>query len=113
MTHARFSVVGSRGKPFTSTQRAVVHHPAFLWNGTDAMTPGLAARVHDSCIAALGALHAMLLGLFTVADVHGGVRRASVVCAFNCVAARKALLLGDSERPTVRLSEARRAFCCV
>ena len=59
-------------KPFTSTQRAVVHHPGFLWNGRVAMLPGLAANVHDSYIAGKGTLHAALLGLFTVAKVQGG-----------------------------------------
>ena len=66
------ATVGDDWKPFTSTQRAVVHRPGFLWNGTVAMMPGVAARVHDSYIAGVGTLHATLLGLFTVADVHGG-----------------------------------------
>jgi len=63
---------GDDWKPFTSTQRAVVHRPGFLWNGRVSMLPGVAARVHDSYIAGEGALHAALLGLFTVAEVHGG-----------------------------------------
>ena len=67
---------GEQWKPFTSWQRAVVHRPGFLWNGRVAMLPGLAAlsyaHVHDSYIAGAGALHAAMLGLFTVAQVQGG-----------------------------------------
>lgn len=63
---------GEQWKPFTSTQLAVVHRPGFLWNGRISMLPGLAAHVHDSYIAGVGALHATMLGLFTVADVQGG-----------------------------------------
>jgi len=63
---------GDQWKPFTSTQRAVVHRPGFLWNGRVSMLPGLVARVHDSYIAGTGTLHATMLGLFTVAEVHGG-----------------------------------------
>jgi len=65
------SETGENWKPFTSTQRAVTHRPGFLWNGRVAMMPGLTARVHDSYIAGTGTLHATMLGLFTVADVHG------------------------------------------
>ena len=63
---------GEQWKPFTSWQRAVVHRPGFLWNGRVAMFPGLAARIHDSYISGVGTLHAAMLGLFTVAEVHGG-----------------------------------------
>lgn len=63
---------GEDWKPFTSTQRAVVHRPGFLWNGRVAMLPGVAAYVHDSYVAGTGTLHASMLGLFTVADVQGG-----------------------------------------
>ena len=66
------SATGENWKPFTSTQRAVVHRPGFLWNGSVSIFPGLLARVHDSYIAGKGTLHASMLGLFTVADVHGG-----------------------------------------
>ena len=59
-------------KPFTSTQRAVIHRPGFLWTGQVSMLPGLVAHVHDSYIAGVGTLHAAMLGLFTVASVHGG-----------------------------------------
>ena len=66
------SASGENWKPFTSSQRAVVHRPGFLWNGHVAMFPGMAAHVHDSYIAGVGTLHAALLGLFTVAEVQGG-----------------------------------------
>ena len=66
------STGGDNWKPFTSSQRAVIHRPGFLWNGRVSMLPGLAARVHDSYIAGTGTLHAAMLGLFTVAEVQGG-----------------------------------------
>lgn len=66
------SATGDNWKPFTSWQRAVVHRPGFLWNGSISVFPGLTAHVHDSYIAGVGALHAAMLGLFNVADVKGG-----------------------------------------
>jgi len=70
------SATGENWKPFTSWQRAVVHRLGFLWNGRVVMFPGLgalsSANVHDSYIAGVGTLHAAMLGLFTVAEVHGG-----------------------------------------
>ncbi|MEO5737351.1 MAG: DUF6544 family protein, partial [Variovorax sp.] len=63
---------GENWKPFTSTQRAVIHRPGFLWNGRVSMLPGLTAHVHDSYIAGVGTLHAAMLGLFTVAQTQGG-----------------------------------------
>ena len=66
------SATGEQWKPFTSTQRAVIHRPGFLWNGRVTMLPGLVARVHDSYSAGVGTLHAAMLGLFTVAEVQGG-----------------------------------------
>ncbi len=67
---------GEQWKPFTSSQRAVTQRPGFLWNGRVVMLPGLAAHVHDSYIGGVGMLHAALLGLFTVVDVHGGAEAA-------------------------------------
>lgn len=66
------SETGENWKPFTSWQRAVVQRPGFLWNGSVSMLPGLTVHVHDSYIAGVGTLHAAMLGLFTVAQVHGG-----------------------------------------
>jgi len=66
------SATGDDWKLFTSWQRAIVHRPGFLWNGSVTMFPGVAAHVHDSYIAGQGTLHAAMLGLFTVAEVQGG-----------------------------------------
>jgi hypothetical protein len=65
------SATGEQWKPFTSTQRVVTRRPGFLWNAQVAMLPGLPAHVQDSYIAGQGRLIAKLLGLFTVASVHG------------------------------------------
>jgi len=66
------SATGENWKPFTSSQRAVIHRPGFLWNARVSMLPGMAAHVHDSYIAGVGTLHAAMLGLFTLAQVQGG-----------------------------------------
>jgi len=58
-------------KPFTSDQVVVTQGPGFDWNGRVAMMPGLPVRVQDSYVAGEGVLHASLLGLFTVVDMHG------------------------------------------
>jgi hypothetical protein len=58
-------------KPFTSKQRVVTARPGFLWDARIAMLPGLPVRVIDSYITGAGLLHAAVLGLFTLADVHG------------------------------------------
>ena len=65
------SDTGDNWKPFTSWQRAIVHRPGFVWNGSVTVFPGLSAHVHDSYIAGVGRLHAAMLGLFTVAKVQG------------------------------------------
>jgi hypothetical protein len=65
------SASGDRWKTFTSRQRVVMRRPGFLWDAKVAMLPGLPARVVDSYIAGEGLLRAAVLGLFTVADVHG------------------------------------------
>jgi hypothetical protein len=66
------SATSDRWKPFTSRQRIVTCRPGFLWDAQVSMAPGLSAHVVDSYIAGEGLLHAAVLGLFTVADVHGG-----------------------------------------
>ena len=66
------SATGEQWKPFTSRQRVVTRRPGFLWDAQVSMLPGLAARVVDGYIAGEGMLHAAVLGLFTVVDVHGG-----------------------------------------
>ena len=66
------SATAEQWKPFTSHQRVVTRRPGFLWNAKVDMFPGVPARVEDSYIAAQGQLIAKLLGLFTVAEAHGG-----------------------------------------
>ncbi len=70
------SASAEQWKPFTSHQRVVTSvagsRPGFLWNAQVAMFPGVPARVVDSYVAGQGQLIAKLLGLFTVADAHGG-----------------------------------------
>ena len=66
------SPTGEQWKTFTSTQRAVTRRPGFVWDAQVSMLPGVSVRVVDSYIAGEGLLHAAVLGLFTVAEVHGG-----------------------------------------
>jgi hypothetical protein len=65
------SPTGEQWKSFTSKQRAITGHPGFLWDARIAMRPGLTVRVVDSYIAGEGLLHAAILGLFNVANIHG------------------------------------------
>lgn len=58
-------------KPFTSDQKVVAQRPGFDWDGRIEVIPGLPVRVHDAYIAGEGYLHASLLGLFPLANVHG------------------------------------------
>ena len=58
-------------KPFASDQKVVAQRPGFDWNGRVWMMPGLPVRVHDAYVAGEGTLHASVLGLFTVVDMHG------------------------------------------
>jgi hypothetical protein len=66
------STTAEQWKPFMSRQRVVTRRPGFLWNAQVDMFPGVPARVEDSYIAGQGQLIAKLLGLFTVAEAHGG-----------------------------------------
>ena len=70
------SATAEQWKPFTSHQRVVASaagsRPGFLWDAQVAMFPGVPARVVDSYVAGQVQLTAKLLGLFTVADAHGG-----------------------------------------
>jgi Family of unknown function (DUF6920) len=59
-------------KPFTSDQEVVTQRPGFDWNGSVAMMPGVAVRVHDAYVAGEGILHASLLGLFPLVNMRGG-----------------------------------------
>jgi hypothetical protein len=65
------SPTAEQWKPFTSRQRIVTRRPGFLWDARIALLPGLTVRVHDAYIAGQGLLHAAVLGLFTMADIHG------------------------------------------
>ena len=66
------SATDEQWKPFTSRQRVITRRPGFLWDAQVSMLPGLTVRVVDGYIAGEGLLHAAILGLFTVADLHGG-----------------------------------------
>jgi len=66
------SDTADRWKPFTSRQRIVTRRPGFLWEAQVSMLPGVVVRVVDGHIAGEGMLRAAVLGLFTVAGIHGG-----------------------------------------
>lgn len=57
--------------PFTATQIAIAQRPGFDWDARIQMAPGVNAFVHDTYLLGEGNLHASLLGLFTVAKMHG------------------------------------------
>jgi hypothetical protein len=58
-------------KPFTSTQRVVMHRAGFDWDGSIQMLPGIAARVHDAYVAGEGILHATVMGAFPLTNLRG------------------------------------------
>lgn len=58
-------------KPFTSDQKVVTRRPGFDWDGRIAVLPGVSVRVHDAYVAGEGLLHASLLGLLSLANLHG------------------------------------------
>ena len=60
-----------RWRPFKSDQKVVTRHPGFDWDGRVAMLPGVSVRVHDAYVAGEGILHASLLGLFSLVNLHG------------------------------------------
>jgi len=60
-----------RWKPFTSAQRVVTRRPGFDWDARVALMPGLAVHVHDAYVAGEGILHAAVLGLVPVVNLHG------------------------------------------
>src|SRR5690606_25152516 len=57
-------------KPFTSDQLVVTRRPGFDWDARMRMLPGVTVRVHDAYVAGEGLLHASVMGLFTVANLH-------------------------------------------
>jgi hypothetical protein len=56
---------------FTATQLVVTQRPGFDWDARIQMAPGVSAFVHDTYLLGEGNLNASLLGLFTVAKMHG------------------------------------------
>ena len=65
------SATGEQWKRFKARQRIITGRPGFLWDAKVAMLPGLAVRVVDGYVAGQGRLRAAVLGLFTVAELHG------------------------------------------
>ncbi len=61
----------SKWSPFTATQLVITQRPGFDWDARIQMAPGVNAFVHDTYMLGEGSLHASLLGLFTVANMHG------------------------------------------
>jgi hypothetical protein len=57
--------------PFTATQFAITQRPGFDWDARIQMAPGLSAFVHDAYVLGSGNLHVSLMGLVTMADLHG------------------------------------------
>jgi len=57
--------------PFAATQLVTTQRLGFDWDARIQMAPGLNAFVHDTYLLGEGSLHASLLGLFTVAKMHG------------------------------------------
>jgi hypothetical protein len=62
---------GEKWKPFTSKQRVVIRRPGFLWDARVEIGPRVAVHVHDAYVGGEGILRAAVLGLFTVAELHG------------------------------------------
>jgi hypothetical protein len=63
-------------RAFSSTQLVITRRPGFDWDGRVQMAPGVNAFVHDAYVAGEGVLHAELLGLVPLADVHGTLEAA-------------------------------------
>ena len=61
----------AKWSPFTATQLVTTHRLGFDWDARIQMAPGVNAFVHDTYLLGEGSLHASLLGLFTVAKMHG------------------------------------------
>jgi hypothetical protein len=61
----------AKWSPFTATQLVTTQRLGFDWDARIQMAPGVNAFVHDTYLLGEGSLHASLLGLFTVAKMHG------------------------------------------
>jgi hypothetical protein len=57
-------------KPFTATQLVITQRLGFDWDARIQMAPGMKVFVHDTYLLGEGNLHASLLGLFTLANMH-------------------------------------------
>jgi hypothetical protein len=55
---------------FTATQLVVTHRLGFDWDARIQMAPLLNTFVHDTYLLGTGNLHASLMGLFTLANMH-------------------------------------------
>ncbi|MEO5751433.1 MAG: DUF6544 family protein [Usitatibacter sp.] len=63
---------GQRWEPFDATQLVTTSPPGFDWDARIQMIPGARVHVRDSYSSGVGTLHAAVMGLVTVANIHGG-----------------------------------------
>jgi hypothetical protein len=61
----------AKWSPFTATQFVITQRLGFDWDARIQMAPGVNAFVHDTYMLGEGNLHASLLGLFSLANMHG------------------------------------------
>ncbi len=67
----RMSETKDAWQPFHATQFVTIRPPGFDWDARIRMAPALDVHVHDAYVAGAGTLHAAVLGLVTVARMHG------------------------------------------
>lgn len=67
----RQSLTTDQWQPFDATQFVTVQPPGFDWDARIKWTAGVNVYVRDAYAAGAGTLHAAVLGLFTVAKMHG------------------------------------------
>jgi hypothetical protein len=58
-------------QPFHATQFATMQPPGFDWDARIRMAPGIDVWVRDAYASGAGSLRASVLGLVTVAEIHG------------------------------------------
>jgi hypothetical protein len=56
---------------FEADQKVVTHIPGFDWNARISIFPGFNVYVHDAYVAGEGLLQTKLLGIFSMAHIHG------------------------------------------
>jgi hypothetical protein len=61
----------AKWNPFTATQLVTTQRLGFDWDARIQMAPGVNVFVHDTYMLGEGNLHASLLGLFSLANMHG------------------------------------------